>query len=146
MSESAVPPDSGEGPPPPTSWAFWRKRLGRALVVGALGLTAAQILPTLPEDQILLIEPPAGAKLTRAQLTYFSAEDGEVLLGAELTSTGPAARLTHSTRLPNSDYLINVVASGTDADRREQVYTLTRKVALSGSTARVSLEASKPAQ
>lgn len=134
----------GEIAQDPSNWPFWRKRLGRALIVGTLAVTAAQVLPALPEDQTLLIEPPAGVMLTRAQLTYFSAEDGEALLGTELTSVRPEPRLTHSVRLPNSDYLVSVVASGADAESREQTYTLTRKIALSGSTTRVYLKPSKP--
>jgi hypothetical protein len=149
--EASPEPEKPEAPPErtgsqsdPKSWSFWRKRLSRALIVGALGLTAAQLLPALPEDQILLIEPPAGVLLTGAELTYFSTDDGEALLGTELTPGDPAPHLVHSVRLPNSDYLITVVASGTDAASREQRYTLTRRVALSGSTARVFLKASKP--
>lgn len=138
LSRSAESPDRG-------SWAFWRKRLARALIFGGLAVALAELLPALPEDQILLLEPPAGVKLTRAQLTYFSAEDGDALIGTELTSSGTSASLAHSVRLPNSEYRVSVVASGTDAESREHSYTLTRTVALSGKAARLFLKPSKPA-
>lgn len=144
MTEVEAEPHRRGGSPLPNGWGFWRKRLGRALIFGGLAIALTQLLPALPEDQVLLIEPPEGVALTRAELTYFSSEDGEALLGTELTSASPAPRLAHSVRLPNAEYVVNVVASGTDAANRQHSYALTRTVALSGSTARLFLKASKP--
>lgn len=127
----------------PKSWNFWRKRLARGLVVGALGLTAAQILPALPEDQVVLLIAPTGVQLTRAQLTYFSKEDGEAIAGTELVPTEPAGKLTHLIRLPSSDYVISLVASAADGTTGDDTYSLTRTVHLSGSTTKIYLKASK---
>lgn len=143
MSEGDTRANQVAESPNPTGWAFWRKRLARALILGGLAIALAEFLPALPEDQTLHLEPPAGVKLTRAELTYFSPESGEALLGTELTSAGTKSGLTHSVRLPNSDYLVNVKASGTDAESREHSFTLTRTVALSGRAARLYLKASQ---
>lgn len=114
--------------------------------MSAFGVAALEFLPALPEDQLLRIEPPAGAALTRAKLTYFSAEDGEALLGTEIIVKNPAPHLSHSVELPSAEYLITIEAMGTDSAKREQSYTLTRKVALSGSTAHVFLKPSKTSE
>lgn len=140
--EENVPTPKESAVPDPSGWEFWRKRLSRALLVCALTLAAAQLLPALPEDHVLFIEPPAGALLSRAKVTYFSEDDGEALLGTELVPVGPATNLSHSVRLPNAEYRITIVASGRDGANREQSYTLTRKVVLSGSTVRVFLKPS----
>ncbi len=130
-------------PADPKSWKFWRKRLARALIVGALALTVAQILPALPEDQLIQLEPPPGFRLTRAQVTYFSKDDGEAIAGTELVPAEPAPYLTHLIRLPNSDYVVSIVASGTDESEKVDSYVLTRTVHLSGSTTKIFLKPSK---
>lgn len=146
MEEGKAPSPEGTQTPDLKSWAFWRKRLARLLLAGAFGFAALELLPALPETQMLIIEPPAGAQLRKAKLTYFSAEDGEALLGTELVPDGAAPLLKHSVELPSAEYLVTIVASGTDSAKREQSYTLTRKVFLSGSTARVFLKPSKSSE
>ena len=141
MSEP-VPEDQKATAPDPRGWPFWRKRLGRGLIVGALALTAAQILPALPEDQIVRVQAPSGVRLTRATLTYYSQGDSEPLMGTELVPTAPAPQLTHTLRVPRGDYTVGVKAVGADRDGKEQAFLLTRTVTLEGATATIALRSS----
>lgn len=143
--------ESPTGTAPPTAstqglgWPFWRKRLARALVVAALALMVAQLLPALPEDQLVRLTPPPGVELTRAALTYYAKEGGAPLGGTEIVSSGPSSALTHAVRLPSDDYRISISAVGADGSGVPHHYTATETVTLKGSVAHVSLKPSKTA-
>lgn len=144
MSAPSPRPKAGDPATTHLGWPFWQKRLARALVIGALALIAAQLLPAFPEDQLVRLRAPAGVQLTRAALTYYSEAGGEALSGTELVPADPAPYLTHTVRLPSADYRISIQAVGADSSGLSHHYSETQTVSLSGSIAEVLLHTSKP--
>lgn len=123
------------------SWAFWKKRLARLLVLGALVLGATQVLPTLPEDQSVEVRS-SGAPLRAVHLTYYDKGDteGDPLVGTQITLAEPGKYVPHSLRLKNGDYTVVVEATLETADGKTRLVRTERSVTLSGRKALISLD------
>ena len=143
MSEKRSPDATSETAPERPldlkSWAFWKKRLGRALILGGLALGVAQVLPALPEDQRIEIIAPSGASLSQVQLTYFSSDHDQPLAGTQITTIEPTGRLPHTIRLPNGKYSIQISAHGQEPNGNSRAWRTIRQVSLDGATASVRL-------
>jgi|GEM_PF-2684141 len=128
-------------PPDIHSWSFWKKRLARLLIVGALGLAATQVLPALPEDQTVEFRTKRGL-ITQLQLTYYERgnEDGEPLLGTRLTLAEPGKHVPHTLRLKSGEYTVVIEALVSSAEGKTHLISQEKFVELSGDKALISLD------
>jgi hypothetical protein len=134
---SPAPEVSSEEQPRPTSWAFWRKRLGRLLILCTLLVLATQLLPAVPEDQFLEIRAPEGARFSRVEVTYYSGDDP--VAGSQIRPTSPTPKLPHKVRLPSGDYSVAINAEGTFASGEAGSWSARREVSLDGATQAIQL-------
>ncbi len=128
----------------PRSWAFWRKRLARALVLGALVLGATQVLPQLPRDQAILVLAPEGARFTELNLTYFIPGEPEALGGTSVSFPTSLQRFPHSIRLANGKYSVLVEAKGVSSTGSPLTWTVKRPLTLQGGRTRLQLPLPQP--
>jgi hypothetical protein len=116
---------------------FWRKRILRALLLGALLIAATQLLPNLPQEQRLLFRAPDGKAVTELNFSYFQVGEQEPLGGAQLSFPAPIFQIPHGVSLPNGRYRVMVRAVGkTPAER----WTAEKSLELTGGTAVIALD------
>lgn len=135
VSSSAGRPS--EEPERPSSWAFWRKRLGRLVLLGTILVVGTQLLPALPEDQFLEIRAPEGARMRLVEVTYYAGDDP--VAGSQSRPTSPASKLPHKVRLPSGKYSVTVEAKGTLASGKSGAWSARRLVSLDGATEAIQL-------
>ncbi len=124
---------------PLNSWAFWKKRLGRAAFVLGLGLLLTQILPAVPQDHTILYEAPEGLSIVTLDVTYLDPESNEALTATRIRPVAPADTLSHIARLPESKYKLMIAAELQDAKDITHLSTQERTLTLDSPTTRVSL-------
>ena len=161
--EADQPGVAESSPPQPNTWAFWRRRLARGLIVGGLALAVLRLAPEVPREQHVIIEAPPGANITALNLSWRSQDDERVVGGVELRPHGETHRLSHLIKVPNGDYTLAVSArvarpaiahsaarppsaapTPRDEDRDEDrdppdLLVLERTVSLEGDTTRLTL-------
>ncbi len=130
--------------PDTKSWAFWRKRLARAAFVGGLALAAAEFLPALPKEQRFVFEAPGAKVFTDLSVSFRPAEEDAAISGMTLHPSRPADTLTHTAKLSDGPYVLEVAATLIDRSCPgpgcpEQKLLVERRVELRGETTRVKL-------
>ncbi len=133
VKAGAAPPS----PPPVSSWTFWRARLARALIIGALGIAATQILPALPRDQNVEVQLREG-QLREVRITYL--EDSNALAGAIVRPELSGTRARHTARLQDGAYRISVDAFGEDASGQSRTWHQEKAITLSGERVVIRLD------
>jgi hypothetical protein len=129
------------------SAAFWKKRVGRALVVLALALLATQVLPELPADQQIQVVAPEGYLLEQVDISYSTSEGDAPLSGTQLHFSPAAPIALHTARLKNGIYRVALRASALPRQRASNknaeapvLLRHTATVELTGDGARIFLE------
>ncbi len=128
-NQTAVPPHLDV-----RKWAFWKKRLARASVMGGLVLVVTQFLPALQEEQRLEVHAPDGYQLKQVRLSYSKGGDPEALLGTTLRPTHPTERLVHSFELASGDYLVDIEAELLREDGALSLAQQTHALQMKGNT------------
>ncbi len=128
---------SPSSPPPVSSWTFWRARLARALIIGALGIAATQILPALPRDQNVEVRLIEG-KLREVRITYL--EDSNALAGATVQPEVSGTRARHTARLQDGAYRISVDAFGEDDAGQSRTWHQEKTITLAGERVVIRLD------
>lgn len=123
----------------PSSWAFWRRRLARVLVVGGIALFAVQVLVNLPRDQHIVFRAPSGHELRQLSVTYRQAADRETLGGTRFELPQPTSHTSHVFRLPEGSYIFSVAAETTDTDGGVHLLQKEETVDLDGGTAHIDV-------
>lgn len=131
-------------PVDPKSWTFWKARIARALVVGALALGATQILPSLPRDQELEVTVPEGS-ISKLTLTYLESSDSSTALaGATLSVPAPGTKARHTARLQDGEYLLLLEAEGKNPAGKTVTWRERRPITLEGQLVSIPLRSNKP--
>lgn len=119
------------------SWAFWKPRLARGLLIGALFVAAAQVFPTLPRDQEVRVQLSQG-HLREVRVTYL--QDSMSLAGATVRPGRGGTHASHTTSLKNGDYKISLDAIGEDVSGKSRTWQLTTTVRLAGKPVVIRLD------
>lgn len=114
----SVDPSPSRHQPGVGNSAFWKKRIARALLLGAVLFAASWVLPEVPTEQHLEVRAPEGYHLSSLSIAYFAADQPEVLSGIQLQLRPPASQAFHDVRLKNGTYriVVQAIAQGRSPD------------------------------
>ncbi|GMV17671.1 MAG: hypothetical protein HS104_12705 [Polyangiaceae bacterium] len=126
--------ETGAASPP-----LWRRFGPRALLLLGLGAAAALLLPSLPQEQVLVFR--VGAPVRRLTVSYTREGEVEPRSGATLSYTSaPTESVRHSVSLPNGRYVVSLDVERATADGGVRETSYVRRVNLDGHETVLPLE------
>lgn len=120
--------------------SFWRRFAPRALLLLGLGIAASLLLPSLPQEQVVVFRVGGALPLRRLTVSYTRQGEAEPRGGATLSYATAPPSVRHTVSLPNGGYVVavDVVRGQPDGGVRETSYV--RRVNLEGGETVLPLE------